>query len=99
MKTVKLIKEQMKNPTKESGFDSTADMLNVCLEAGGTQGVNLAQLKSRLKISEILETAEEELQLEDSDAKILLECISSMIWARFNKETARFCIDVEEQLK
>ena len=101
MKTIKLEKELIKNAKKKCGFDSTADMLEVCLRAGGIEGVSYDQLVSRLKISELLDNAKdsEELSLEDADALALLERVKKMIWAEFTDDTAKFVISMNEQLK
>ena len=101
MKTIKIEKEAIENASKPSGFDTTLDMLDICLENGGTEGVNLGQLKSRLKLSEVLENAkdEEEVSIEDADAKVLLDCVTRMQWVKFTKAVAKFAIAIEEQLK
>lgn len=79
-------------PAPDKTNSTTASLLRACLAVPSDQGLSFNDMRSRLKIADLLEKLSEggEIALEDADFATAVKVISAMKWTIPHKELVRF---------
>lgn len=98
MKSIPLIKatETIRINGRETEQNVSTDFLILaCLDNLPDKGFTFSDLKSRRRISDVIETIDSKkkdvIDLEDSDFEVLKQCVLSMRWAVRSKFIEEFC--------
>lgn len=76
-----------------------AGLLKIVLMVTPQGGYSLTDMKTRLKLTDLLEKANGEIELEDADYTYLKPLLSNMKWGVVNKGIIELCDDFEKAEK
>lgn len=93
MKKFKNVTTEIKKDENE--FTNFADLSKVCVNQTPKEGLDVTEMRSRLKIMDALESANGEINLEDTESETLKKCVASMKWAIMHKDLVSFIETVE----
>lgn len=92
MKTLTLKKFVLEGSEKEITY---AALVKDCVKAMNQQGLDVEELRKRIRIIDALEKAGEKLELEDQDAETLKTLVRAQKWAVVDRSIIQFIEDVE----
>lgn len=91
-------KTNLKKDEKE--FITYADLIISCVNyVPREQGLNVSQMRGRIKIVDACVSAKKEIHLEDADAKALGLMVENMKWALIHQDIIAFCDYIKDKTK
>lgn len=76
-----------------------SELLSTCLNQTPKEGFTPSEMRSRLRILDVLANANGEIELEDADAAITKKLVSEMRWVVLSKDILEFTDEVEKNFK
>lgn len=73
-----------------------SELIKTCLNNVPQGGFTPQEMKERMKILDVLETANGTIELEDADAKKMKDCVKQMKWGLLDKNLIEFIDSVEK---
>ena len=73
-----------------------SELIKACLNNVPQGGFTPQEMKERMKILDVLETANGTIDLEDADAKKMKDCVKQMKWGLLDKNLIEFIDSVEK---
>ena len=78
---------------------SYANLLKLCVNQTPKEGFSPSDMRTRLRILDVLEKANGTIELEDSDSKITKDLVAQMKWTILSKDILTFTDEVEASFK
>ena len=75
-----------------------SELANECLGASSVNGVNITEMRHRIRIIDQMEKANGEIELEKVDMQVLKKCVSEMQWRFVSPGIIEF-VDAIETIK
>lgn len=72
-----------------------ADLVRLCIDNPPKDGFTPDQMRKRLRVLDALDGVDGTIEFEDSDADTVKDCVSTMRWARMDRELLEFTDAVE----
>lgn len=72
--------------------DNTVGLLNMCLANGSKQGLDLAQLRARNRVADVIEKLKtgDVIKLEDADFATAQNCVREVRWLNYERHLITF---------
>lgn len=97
---MKVLANRVTDLTAEKGNATYGDLITMCLKQPVHGGLDVATLRKRLRILDVVEKANadndadaarnSEYRFEDEDARVLQECVKTMRWPALQREFVNF---------
>jgi hypothetical protein len=82
-------------PIRSEGDVTTVAIVRGVVEAA-PNGINVAQMRSRIRILDALDKASEAILLEDADHAVLAEAVNGALWTKADRNVMRIIDDILE---
>lgn len=73
-----------------------ADLSKICINVMPQGGLDVTEMKARLKVTDKLDKSNGKIELEDAEAETLKACVKSMKWTTMHKDLVSFIEEVEK---
>ena len=75
-----------------------SELLKTCLNVVPKEGFTPSEMRTRLRILDILEKANGTIELEDADSQLTKKLVADMRWIVLSKDIVAFTEEVEKNL-